>query len=776
MAADPKTGIARLNEGNWQVWKLRMDALLETEELWEVVEEEVPAAVEQDAAWKRKDRKARGMMIVALEDSQLRHIKGQVHAHDIYEALKAHHEKTTRSVRVSLLKKLCTLNLAEGDEIEAHLREFEELFDRLEAAGTSLDTDTQICMLLRSLPVSYDGVVTALDCLADDDISLQVVKARLEDEYNRQLERQGGDSKTEKAMRSTEGKRRKKPAVCYNCGEPGHFKVNCPELAEDQRKSAGGGNAKAKAAQSDARCVAFTTGVERNARWVIDSGASAHMTNDRSFFTSLSEFDGGGITLANGTKTAICGVGSGEVVGIDGEAQPVKISISEVKFVPGLTTSLISVGKLAEKDFSVVFDKKGCSIVSAGSKVVATGRRHGGLYYLRQEEVTAVSMVAAEHQHNADCLHQWHRRLGHHDWVLAKRIYEEELATGMKVTDCGRPLECACCKEGKSNHFPPHVLGRNSKRVLDVVHASVCGPMRTVTPSGNRFVLTMVDDFSRFTVTYMLKRKCEAASGIKEYVRWVESQFGRKPLVVRSDGGGVFNNTELRNFYKVEGIQPQFTTAKSGVAEQQNTSLTKMATCMLNDAGLDKRFWGEAMLTATYLQNRIPSKSSQGTPYELWWGRKPDLQHFRAFGSEAFVNAPERKLIFVGYAMDRKAYRFVDLDSDKITVSCDARFNELGDGSTTVEWPAETSLDEIELKPFVEKKEELKQEVGENSAGDEATDSNEEEFDEAGGDEGGPRPAQPRCLDDYEVEHAVEIAACAVAVAAGGTEAPVMDD
>lgn len=118
--------------------------------------------------------------------------------------------------------------------------------------------------------------------------------------------------------------------------------------------------------------------------------------------------------------------------------------------------------------------------------------------------------------------------------------------------------------------------------------------------------MTITDDYSRFTVTYLLKHKNEAAGNIKDYVRWVSNIFGRKPRVVRSDGGGEFDNRELRAFYKSEGIQPQFTTPYSpqqnGVAERKNRSLIEMATCMLVDAGLEKRYWGEAMLTATYLQ------------------------------------------------------------------------------------------------------------------------------------------------------------------------------
>lgn len=293
----------------------------------------------------------------------------------------------------------------------------------------------------------------------------------------------------------------------------------------------------------------------------------------------------------------------------------------------------------------------------------------------------------------------------------------------MKVSDCELRQVCECCMESKSARLPfPPVVDRKASRVLDIVHTDVCGPMDCTTPSGNRYALTITDDFSRFTVTYLLRHKSEAAAHIKEYVKWVENLFGRKPCVVRSDGGGEFVNKELRHFYKAEGIRPQFTTPYSpqqnGVAERKNRSLGEMATSMLVDAGLEKRFWGEAILTATYLQNRLPSRSVPKTPYELWWGKKPELGHLRVFGSQAFVHVPdtERKKMyrkatkhtFIGYAIEQKGYRFVDLETDLITVSRDARFIELGNGSSSVGVPvaAPKKTPEEEVIPFKEEKKE----------------------------------------------------------------------
>lgn len=275
--------------------------------------------------------------------------------------------------------------------------------------------------------------------------------------------------------------------------------------------------------------------------------------------------------------------------------------------------------------------------------------------------------------------------------------------------------------------------------------------METVTPSGNRYIMTLIDDFSRYTVVYLLRKKSEAASKIKEYVRWVKNVFGRKPLVIRSDGGGEFMNRDLQAFYESEGIKAQFTTPYSpqqnGVAERKNRSLQEMAICLLADANMTKLYWGEAVMTAAYLQNRLPSRVVEGTPYELWTGRKPDIRHFRVFGCEAYVHIPDVKrskldqkavkLRFVGYSEDHKGYRFLDEATNRITISRDAKFLELGDGS-------EQDMEQEELGAVGEeieipcKSKELEGEPGSDSSfegWDSASDGSGEEmfrgFDEA---------------------------------------------
>lgn len=225
---------------------------------------------------------------------------------------------------------------------------------------------------------------------------------------------------------------------------------------------------------------------------------------------------------------------------------------------------------------------------------------------------------------------------------------------------------------------------------MDLIHTDVCGPMDAYSLSGFKYFVTLIDDHSRFCVLYFLKKKSEVPEKIQEFVRMVKTQQGRVPKAIRSDNGGEYVSAELRKFYKQNGIQAQYPTSYSpqsnGVAERKNRYLSEMTRCMLADAKLDNRFWAEAM----NLQNVLPSRVVDVTPHEIWYGRKPDMKHLRVFGAEAYVHVPKplrkklspvsQKMTFVGYSVDHKAWRFLDMKSLKLVVSRDADFMELNAG------------------------------------------------------------------------------------------------
>ncbi|GJZ11457.1 zinc finger, CCHC-type containing protein [Tanacetum coccineum] len=135
-----------------------------------------------------------------------------------------------------------------------------------------------------------------------------------------------------------------------------------------------------------------------------------------------------------------------------------------------------------------------------------------------------------------------------------------------------------------------------------------------------------------------------------------------------------------------------YTPQQNGVAERKNRALKEMVNSMLSYSGLSEGFWGEAMLTACYLLNRVPNKRNKTTPYELWYKKRPNLSYLRVWGCRAVVRLtdPKRKTlgekgidcIFVGYAEHSKAYRFYVIEpNDSVSInsiieSRDAIFDE----------------------------------------------------------------------------------------------------
>lgn len=474
--------------------------------------------------------------------------------------------------------------------------------------------------------------------------------------------------------------------------------------------------AKAKQAAEKDNPICFTVGCSRRKDlWYIDSGSSYHMTNDRAFFTELDGSKCTEVFLADGSVAKSHGMGEGLLKCVDEEGNNLQVRLTEVLYIPALDSGLISVRKLTEKGFAVSFGSSSCAIVSGTGKTIALGEPHGNLYVLKTIEFAKLSEEA---HHLKNCQHIWHRRFGHRDPAVLNQLKAGDLVKGFNVQDCGLRQVCESCLEGKLPRRPfPHVSSSRASRVLDLIHTDVCGPMSNVTPGGSRYLMTLIDDFSRYTVVFLLQKKSDVASCIKRFVAHVKTRFGRAPCVIRSDGGGEYVNNELRAFYEEEGIQAQYTTAYSpqqnGVAERKNRTLQEMATCMLLDANLPKKYWGEAIMTAAYVQNRLPSRVIDRTPFEKWFGKPPVISHFRIFGSQAYVHIPSvkrtkfqskaQKLTFVGYCEDRKAYRFLNPETDRITISRDAQFVEQRNGSHELEaeesgpaigddgWPTEAS-------------------------------------------------------------------------------------
>lgn len=267
------------------------------------------------------------------------------------------------------------------------------------------------------------------------------------------------------------------------------------------------------------------------------------------------------------------------------------------------------------------------------------------------------------------------------------------MTKGIDHFDIRERILCIPCIEGKQHKqkFPKEGPPRAPK-ILGLVHNDICGTMHIGTHSGCKYFITFIDDLSRYSFVYLLRNKSEAFDKFVHYKNFVEKQTNHKIKILRSDRGGEYMSDEFKNFCTKEGIKKEFTTSytpqQNGVSERKNRTLVGAILAMLSHARLSKTFWGEALLTANYLQNRSPTKAIlvNKTPFELWFGRQPNLFYLKVFGSKAHVlvqKETRKKLdshsietIFLGYSEESKAYQLMNINNQKIIISRDVIFEE----------------------------------------------------------------------------------------------------
>ena len=154
-----------------------------------------------------------------------------------------------------------------------------------------------------------------------------------------------------------------------------------------------------------------------------------------------------------------------------------------------------------------------------------------------------------------------------------------------------------------------------------------------MTRGGKRFYVIFVNNHSRFTKLYLLRTKDEALEIFIKYKSEVENQKNKRIKRLTIDRGGEYESNLFKKFCEQNGIihvvTPPYSPESNGMAERKNRTLKEMMNAMLVSSRLSSNMWGEAILSACYIQNKVPHKKTGKTPYELWEGRKPNLKYFK---------------------------------------------------------------------------------------------------------------------------------------------------
>nr|GEY43180.1 integrase, catalytic region, zinc finger, CCHC-type, peptidase aspartic, catalytic [Tanacetum cinerariifolium] len=241
--------------------------------------------------------------------------------------------------------------------------------------------------------------------------------------------------------------------------------------------------------------------------WIIDLGCSKHMTGNRALLTNFVEKFLGTVRFGNNDSAVIAGY-EDVVIG--------SMTIKKVYYVEGLGHNLFSVRKFYDKGLEVAFRKSTCFVRNKDGVDLLTGDRSSNLYTIALNEVALNSSACLLAKASSSQSWLWHQRLSHLNFSTINNLVKNNLVQGLSKMKFKKDHFCSACEQGKihqKHHKSKTAFASN--KPLYLLHMDLCGPMRIKNINGKRYVLVVVDDYSR---DYDDVRKLKAKRDIGVFV------------------------------------------------------------------------------------------------------------------------------------------------------------------------------------------------------------------------------------------------------------------
>nr|GEZ63085.1 retrovirus-related Pol polyprotein from transposon TNT 1-94 [Tanacetum cinerariifolium] len=367
------------------------------------------------------------------------------------------------------------------------------------------------------------------------------------------------------------------------------------------------------------------------------------------------------------------------------------VTISRVYFVEGLGHNLFSVGQFCDSDLKVAFRQHTCFIRNLEGVDLLTESRGNNLYTLSLGDIMASSPICLLSKASKTKSWIWHRRLSHLNFGAINHLARQGLVRGLPKLKFENDHLCSACAMGKSkkkSHKPK--FEDTNQQKLYLLHMDLCGPTCVESVNEKKYILVIVNDYSRFTWVKCLRSKNEAPDFIIKFLKMIQVRLKVPVRRIRIDNGTEFVNQTMREYYEQVGISHETSVALSpqqnSVVERRNRTLIEAAHTMLIYAQAPLFLWAEAVATACYAQNRsIIRLRHNKTPYELLHGKLHDLSFLYVFGALCYPTNDSESLgklqpnigICIGYAPTKKAFWIYNRRTIRIIETIHVDFDEL---------------------------------------------------------------------------------------------------
>ncbi|GJY35007.1 retrovirus-related pol polyprotein from transposon TNT 1-94 [Tanacetum coccineum] len=269
--------------------------------------------------------------------------------------------------------------------------------------------------------------------------------------------------------------------------------------------------------------------------------------------------------------------------------------ISRVYYMEGLGHNLFSVGQFCDSDLEVAFKKHACYVRNENGVYLLTGSCGSNMYTISVEDMLKSSPICLLSKVSKNKSWLWHRRLNHLNFGTINDLERKYLVRGLPRLKFDKDHVCSACQLGKSRKYTHKPKSENTiMEVLHTLHMDLCGPMRVQSINGKKYILVIVDDYSRFTWV--------------KYIRTVnDTEFVNQVLTRYYENVGIFHQKSIPR-----------TPQQNDIVERQNWTLVEATRIMLIFLKALMFLWAEAIATTCYTQNRsLIHTLHNKTPYDL---------------------------------------------------------------------------------------------------------------------------------------------------------------
>ncbi|KAJ4793674.1 hypothetical protein LUZ62_044920 [Rhynchospora pubera] len=484
-------------------------------------------------------------------------------------------------------------------------------------------------------------------------------------------QRQGNLQSTSQSKAQSQSTQSDASTLCQICKKPGHSAKQC------RYRYTPDANYKPKS-QSYQAYVAQPSNTINSADWILDSGASHHVTDDINNLSSFYNYTSSdSLQIGDGSGLPIHHIGTTSL-----KLSTFVIDLKDTLFVENFSRNLISLSKLLHDNPSLLvsFSNSSCFLKDhLTNKTLLEFSSSNGLYYLKASHNSSSQPKALVGVRTSANL--WHHRLGHPSNSITLQVVKEfDLpCTSYKIDSCHN------CMLGKAHRLPFVASSSSTFSPLELIHNDVWGPSPIVSRNGYRYYVIFVDDFSRFCWIYFMMNKSEVLHIFSKFKAQVENLFSTKIKVLRTDGGTEFK--PITNMYPqiIHQITCPYTPQQNGVSERKHRHIIELGLSILSHASMPTTFWDEIFSSVVYLINRLPT-FNKTIPYTSLFHKKPDYSLLRILGCTCFLYTRpynshklefrSQPCVFVGYSTIQKGYRCLHIPSNKIYVSRHVQFDE----------------------------------------------------------------------------------------------------